>query len=169
MTVILKDTVPPIIEVAEFGYAAVAVYSLLYQSAYQDQRYDKRHCIKRRDCGGTTNWSHKGIANKLHMGKQKVIECIELLLDNGFIQLEGFMPSTKGSKHRIYRVVHPTMLTVVRHVMPILPCLPSENAKKRSIYQQSPSDHQSRDLVDQSEIEDINSWGLDERLNDTSL
>ena len=79
------------------------------------------------------------------------------------------MSSTKGSKHGIYRVVHPTMLMIVRDVMLILPCLPSENAKKRSIYQQSPSDHQSRDLVDQSEIEDINSWGLDERLNDTSL
>ena len=37
MSVILKDTVPPIIEVAEFGYAAVAVYSLLYQSACQGQ------------------------------------------------------------------------------------------------------------------------------------
>ena len=33
MTVILKDTVPPIFDVAELGYAAVAVYSLLYQSA----------------------------------------------------------------------------------------------------------------------------------------
>ena len=42
MTVILKDTVPPILEVAELGYAAVAVYSLLYRSAYQDQRYDQR-------------------------------------------------------------------------------------------------------------------------------
>ena len=71
MSVILKDTVPRIIEVAEFGYAAVAVYSLLYQSAYQDQRYDKKNYVKRKDCGGTTNWSHKGIANKLHMGKQK--------------------------------------------------------------------------------------------------
>ena len=169
MTVILKDTVPPIVEVAEFGYAAVAVYSLLYQSAYQDQRYDKTYCIKRRDCGGTTNWSHKGIANKLHMGKQKVIECIDLLLDNGFIQLEGFMPSTKGSKHRIYRVVQPTMLTVVRDVMPILPCLPSDNAKKRSTHQQRPSDHLSRDYVDHFKIEDIYSWGLDARLNDTSL
>ena len=69
MTVILKDTVPPIIEVADLGYAAVAVYSLLYQSAYQDQRYDKRNCVRRRDCGGTTNWSHKGIANMLHMGR----------------------------------------------------------------------------------------------------
>ena len=48
MTVVLKDTVPPIVEVAEFGYATVAVDSLLYQSAYQDQRYDKTRCIKRR-------------------------------------------------------------------------------------------------------------------------
>ena len=103
------------------------------------------------------------------MGKQKVIECVELLLDNGFIQLEGFMPSTKGSKHRIYRVVHPTMLTIVRDVMPILPCLPSENAKKRSTHQQRPSDHLSRDFADQFKAEDIYSCGLDERLNDTSF
>ena len=41
MTVILKDTVPPIHKVAELGYAAAAVYSLLCQSAYQDQRYEQ--------------------------------------------------------------------------------------------------------------------------------
>ena len=85
MTVILKDTVPPIIEVSELGYAAVAVYSLLYQSAYQDQRYDQRQCVCRRDCGGTTHWTHKGLADKLGMGKKKVIESIDALLDNGFI------------------------------------------------------------------------------------
>ena len=124
MTVILRDTVPPIIEVAEFGYAAVAVYSLLYQSAYQDQRYYKSLCLKKRDCGGTTNWSHKGIANKLHMGKRKAIECINQLLDNGFIQHEGFETSSKGSKDRVYRVVHPTMLETVRAVMPIPPYKP---------------------------------------------
>ena len=39
MSVILKNTMPPIIEIAKLGYAAVAVYSLLYQSAYQDERY----------------------------------------------------------------------------------------------------------------------------------
>ena len=38
LTVILRDIVPPIIEVEKLGYAAFAVYSLLYQSAYQDQR-----------------------------------------------------------------------------------------------------------------------------------
>ena len=132
MTVILKDTVPPIIEVAKLGYAAVAVYSLLYQSAYQDQRYDSKQCVRRkdtRDCGGTTNWSHKAIAETLGMGKAKVIASIDLLLDNGFIQHEGFMQSSKGSRHRIYRVVHPNMIDTVRAVMPLLPSLPSETAK----------------------------------------
>ena len=49
MSVILRDTVPPIIEVAKLGYAAVAVYSLLYQSAYQDQRFDSRKYIRSQD------------------------------------------------------------------------------------------------------------------------
>lgn len=74
LTVILRDTVPPIIEVAKLGYAAVAVHSLLYQSAYQDQRYDVRKCVRRKDlrhCGGTTSWSHKAIADTLGMGKAK--------------------------------------------------------------------------------------------------
>ena len=96
MTVTLKDVAPPIIDVAKLGYAAVAVYSLLYQSAYQDQRFDSRKYLKsqdRRDCGGTTNWSHKAIAETLGMGKAKVINSIDLLLDNGFIQHEGFMQS----------------------------------------------------------------------------
>ena len=42
MTVILKDTVPPITEIAKPGYAVVAVNSLMYQFAYQDLRYDKK-------------------------------------------------------------------------------------------------------------------------------
>ena len=54
MTVILRDTIPPIIEVAKLGYATVAVYSLLWQSAYQDLRYDKRKCIRRKD--RAANW-----------------------------------------------------------------------------------------------------------------
>ena len=132
MTVILKDTVPPILEVAELGYAAVAVYSLLYQSAYQDQRYDQRKCFLRMDCGGTTHWTHKGISDKLGMGKKKVIESIDALLDNGFIQFAGMLPSSRGSKYRLYRVVHPTRIDTVRAVMPLLPELPSKTAKRLS-------------------------------------
>ena len=129
MTVILKGTVPPILEVAELGYAAVAVYSLLYQSAFQDQRYDQRNCVLRMDCGGTT---HKGITDKLGMGKKKVIESIDALLDNGFIQFAGMLPSSRGSKYRLYRVVHPTRIDTVRAVMPLLPELPSKTAKRLS-------------------------------------
>ena len=121
-----------LIEVAKLGYAAVAVYSLLYQSAYQDQRYDLRKYLKRKDlrhCGGLTNLSHKAISATLGMGKAKAITSINLLLDNGFIQHEGFMSSSNGSKHRIYRVVHPDMIDTVRAVMAILPASPSETAK----------------------------------------
>ena len=135
MSVILKNTMPPIIEIAKLGYAVVAVYILLYQSAYQDERYDLRKFLRgkdRRDCGGTTYWSHTAIAGTLGMGKQKVISSIDLLLDNGFIQVEGFKQSTKGSKHRIYRVVHPEMIDTVRAVMPILPEQPSMMAKRIS-------------------------------------
>ena len=169
MTVILRDTVPPIIEVAEFGYAAVAVYSLLYQSAYQDQRYDKSLCLKRRDCGGTTNWSHKGIANKLHMGKQKVIECINQLLDNGFIQHEGFMTSAKGSKHRVYRVVHPTMLATVRAVMPILPYKPSITAERNTAYAKRSSSPYIHDTYTQELYLSGHDLDLDPRSTDTEL
>ena len=62
-------------------------------------------------------------------GKEKVISSIDLLLDNGFIRLEGFMPSSKGSKHRKYRVVHPEKIVAVRTVMPMLPERPSVMAK----------------------------------------
>ena len=56
---------------------------------------------KLRECGGTTNWSHKAIAETLHTGKAKVIYAIDLLLDNGFIQVEGLLSSSKGSKSNL--------------------------------------------------------------------
>ena len=87
MTVILKDTVPPIAEIAKLGYAAVSIYSLMYQSAYQDLLYDRRiyrKLKKRRDCGGTTICSHKVVAEALHMGEANVIYAIDLLLVNEF-------------------------------------------------------------------------------------
>ena len=84
------------------------------------------------DCGGTTHWTHKGIADKLGMGKKKVIESIDALLDNGFIQLAGVIKSSRGSKQRLYRVVHPTMLDTVRAVLMLLPELPSKTAKRLS-------------------------------------
>ena len=63
------------------------------------------------------------------MGKKKVIESIDALLDYGFIQFAGMLKSSRGSKQRLYRVVHPSMLDMVRAAMPLLPERPSETAK----------------------------------------
>ena len=84
------------------------------------------------DCGGTTHWTHKGIADKPVMAKKKVIESIDALFDNGFIQLSGMLPSSKGSKHRLYRFVYLTRIDTVRAVMPLLSELPSKTAKRLS-------------------------------------
>lgn len=87
---------------------------------------------EKRDCEGTTNCSHKAIAEALQMGKAKVITSIDLLLDNGFIQPEGFTQSQKGSRHRIYRIVDQEMIDTVRAVMPMLPDMPSLVIKRLS-------------------------------------
>ena len=117
MTVILKDVAPPITEVAKLGYAAVAVYSLLFQSAHRDRCYAQIAPGYRADTGGTTNWSHKAIADTLSMGKAKVIQATDALLDNGFIQVIARERSATGSKHRVYRVTHPDQLEARRHAL----------------------------------------------------
>jgi hypothetical protein len=117
MTVILKDVVPPILEVAKLGYAAVAVYSLLFQSAHRDRCYTEILPGYRADTGGTTHWSHKAIAETLGMGKAKVIQATDALLDAGFIQVISRVRSGTGSKHRVYRVTHPDHLETQRHIL----------------------------------------------------
>lgn len=114
MAVILKDVEPPIMEVAKLGYAAVAVYSLLFQSAHRDRCYAQIAPGYRADTGGTTNWSHKAIADTLKMGKAKVIQATDALLDAGFIQVIARIRSATGSKHRVYRVTHPEHLDAQR-------------------------------------------------------
>jgi len=124
MAVILKDVEPPIMEVAKLGYAAVAIYALLFQSAHRDRTYAEIKPGCRTDTGGTTNWSHKAIAETRGMGKAKVIKATDALLDAGFIQVIGRMQSTTGSKHRIYRVTHPSQLEAQRAALEIIsePC-----------------------------------------------
>jgi hypothetical protein len=114
MAVILKDVEPPIMEVAKLGYAAVAVYSLLFQSAHRDRCYAQIAPGYRADTGGTTNWSHKAIADTLSMGKAKLIQATDALLDAGFIQVIARVRSATGSKHRVYRVTHPEHLEAQR-------------------------------------------------------
>ena len=114
MAVILKDVEPPIMEVSKLGYAAVAVYSLLFQSAHRDRCYAQIAPGYRADTGGTTNWSHKAIADTMSMGKAKVIQATDALLDAGFIQAIARIRSSTGSKHRVYRVTHPEHLEAQR-------------------------------------------------------
>ena len=131
MPVNLKGAIPPFVEVADLGYSVLAVYCLLYQSAYQDQRFEasKKRWDLQRDCGGLSHWSHKGIADKLSMGKKKVITSIDCLLDNYYLQVAGYQSSSKGSKHRIYRVTHPDDIPILEDVYKILGFKPSARAK----------------------------------------
>ena len=117
MAVILGDIAPPIREVSKLGYAAVAVYSLLFESAHREWEYSHSSEGLSRDTGGTTTWSHKAIAETLKMGKAKVIQSTDALLDNGFIQVIARERSATGSKHRVYRVTHPDQLDAQRHAL----------------------------------------------------
>ena len=83
-----------------------------------------------RDTGGTTTWSHKAIAETLKMGKAKVIQSTDVLLDSGFLQVIGRVPSSKGSKHRIYRVIHPKEIEAQRLIIAYFDEPPSVRNKK---------------------------------------
>ena len=152
MAVILKDVEPPIMEVARLGYAAVAVYALLFQSAHRDRTYAEINPGYRTDTGGTTNWSHKAIAETLSMGKAKVIKATDALLDAGFIQVIGRMRSATGSKHRIYRVTHPDHLEDQRAAL-LLFSEPSSTRNKR-IDATSKTKDTSRTQINQHQILD---------------
>ena len=51
------------------------------------------------------------------MGKAKVIQATDALLDDGFIQVIARERSATGSKHRVYRVTHPNQLDAQRHAL----------------------------------------------------
>ena len=130
MAVILRDVAPPIREVSKLGYAAVAVYSLLFESAHREWEYSRSLGGCSRDTGGTTTWSHKAIAETLKMGKAKVIQSTDVLLDSGFLQVIGRVSSSKGSKHRIYRVIHPKEIEAQRLIISYFDEPPSLRNKK---------------------------------------
>ena len=104
--------------------------------------------------------------------KTKVIEYINQLLDNGFIQHEGFMTSAKGSKHRVYRVVHPIMLETVRAVIPMLPDKPSITAERNTTYAKGPSSPYIHNAIPKEWYLPEYDFGLDDmdpRSSDTEL
>ena len=132
-TIILDDPVPPVREVAQYGATAVAIYCLMYESAFMDKRFDKNRHLpweQRRDCGGLCRWSHKAMSDTLSIGKKTLIDKIDQLLDAGYLQVTGFEMGSCISHQRIYRVTHPNVLSRRKWVIEMLPEKPSVTAKK---------------------------------------
>ena len=135
--IILDDPVPPVREVAQYGATAVAIYCLMYESAFMDKRFDKNRHLpwdQRGDCGGLCRWSHKAMSDTLGIGKKTLIDKIDLLLDAGYIQVEGMEMGSKVSHQRIYRVTHPNSLEARRAAIKLMPEKPSITAKKKANY-----------------------------------
>lgn len=133
MSVILKNTQPPLLEVAKLGGKESQVYCFMWQSAVMDCSYDQRKHLpwdERRDCGGTTHWSVKGIADQLGIQRKTVSKAICSLLDDGLIIAENFISNYNGSDHTVFRVVHPDQIDNVRAAISIMGS-PSERWTKR--------------------------------------
>jgi len=102
------------------GSNPLKVYTVLYDAAARDVRGD---------CGGTTNWSIKGLASELGVRRETVAAALNKLLDNGFIQVAGESTNKGGSHNTVWRVTHPNMLDAVRYANDIMGP-PSERLKK---------------------------------------
>ena len=136
-TIILDDSVTPAREVAQLGATAVAIYCLMYESAFMDKRFDKRKNLPwrlRQDLGGLCRWSHKAMSETLSIGKKTLLDKIDLLLDAGYIQVEGMEMGSKVSYQRIFRVMHPNALEARRAAIELMPVKPSITAKKKAKY-----------------------------------
>lgn len=117
------DGPPPILEVSQLNVpGAVEVYALLFESAYKDRRWDVEKHLPwslRADAGATSEWSIKGLARQLHLGKEKVGKAMDALLDAGFIRVLGFFDSGNGSAKRLFQVVKYNQLDNVREALAI--------------------------------------------------
>lgn len=111
-------------EAFALGRECGAVYGVLWEAAWHDRRGE---------CGGTTRMSHKALAGLCHMSNTTVLKALDLLLDDGLISCLGLMGAEdgKGSKKRIYRVIHPDHVEAQRAAIAVMgeEWLPSVRAK----------------------------------------
>ena len=134
MTVILTGAKPPLQDVAKLGAKPAQLYGILWESALMDVAYDKRKDLPyecRRDTGGTSIWTIKGLADYVGSCRKTISKAIDKLLDAGFIQAENIIPATYGRNKTIFRVVHPKMLEAVRNANDIMGGTPSNRWHKR--------------------------------------
>ena len=118
---------------------AVQVYALMFESAFKDRQYDingrrnNRRWQDLRDTGGRSEWSIKGLADCLRLGKKTVNTAISKLLDHGFISFDGYMSTGKGSRKKVYRVTPVHQLQAKRYAISIM-----GNPSERCLKQVSP-------------------------------
>lgn len=123
LAVLLVEACPAMREALALGSACGLVYGVMWEAAWHDQRGR---------CGGTTELSHKAIADLCHISKTTVVKSVDRLLDDGLIQCLYLVPTGKGSWKRKYRVTHPQHLEAQREAIAVmgLELLPSERAKR---------------------------------------
>ena len=138
MTVILERCNPPLNEVALLGSNPLRVYTVMYESAAHDIRGN---------CGGTTSWTIKGLANELSIKRETVARAIDKLLDNGFIQIIGQSYNSGLSNNIVWRVTHPDMLDAVRYSIEMMGP-PSERLAKMRVKEKKIkyTDHQPYEI-----------------------
>ena len=124
MTVLLTNVNPPLLEVAKLGAKVLGVYTLLWEAAKRDVRGD---------CGGTTSWSTSGLASHLSMSRNTVQKALDVLLDSGWISVIGTTSSGVGKPHRIYRVLHPSLVEAQQNALDVIGTQPSIRYKDHGV------------------------------------
>jgi hypothetical protein len=148
MAVMLTGAKPPLQAVAKLGAKASQIYGILWESALMDVRMDPRKHLpweERRDCGGTTSWSKKGLADLVGSDRRTITKALDALLDAGFITVIGRSHSSQGSHHLVYRVIHPDDLEAQRHVISLFDEPPSVRWKRCAEYSNKDTIHQWSD------------------------
>ena len=130
---ILRNCCPPLVQVGKLGGLCSQVYAVLWESAYKDVRLDPslhKAFQDRRNCGGTSEWTAKGIANELGSCRKRVGQSLDRLLDHGFVIAEDYFQDGRGSRITVWRVVHPDQLKSRKAAIDILGEPPSERRRK---------------------------------------
>jgi DNA-binding transcriptional MocR family regulator len=116
----LDGVTPPLTDVAILGNNPLRVYVVLFEAAQADNRGN---------CGGTTSWTIKGLANEIGIERRTVSKALDKLLDSGYIQIAGEQRNKDSSNSTVWRVTHPEQLEAVRYSIEMMGP-PSERLKK---------------------------------------
>jgi hypothetical protein len=128
MTVLLNSVDPPYLDVAKLGAKVLGVYTILFEAAKRDIRGD---------CGGTTSWSTSGLASRLSMSRNTAQKALDVLLDNGWISVIGTASSGVGKPHRVYRILHPSLVEAQQYAIDVIGTPPSIRYKDHGVRQKA--------------------------------